>query len=149
MKDFVPKDWLKIQPQDYSKYGIGENSNLIVLSAYTFENNFIELIECDDDPNFMRDVVVEYYGLVADKEMQKNMGIEPKWLFQNNADGTDFTLTLVQSLAGDKIFSASIFFNKNNKNYGLNILSASFPSKEFDFINSKIYDGILELIKNV
>ena len=146
--EFTPKDWKKIPNEDYAKYGIGENTNLVVLSAFTFENNFIELVECDDDPNFMRDVVVEYYGLISDKEMQANMGIEPKWLFQNKVGETDITLTLVQSLAGDKIYSASIFFNKKGKNYGLNILSANFPTKEFDFITSKLYSGIEELILN-
>lgn len=149
MKQYVPKNWNLINSEDYAKYGIGENPNLVIISAYTFENSFIELIECDNDPNFMRDVVVEYYGLVADKEMQNNMGIEPKWLFQHKINETEFTLTLVQSLAGDKIYSASIFFNKNGINYGLNILSADFPSKEFDFMCSNIYNGIEELILNI
>ena len=149
MKDYTPNGWEKIKQQDYVKYGISENPNLVIISAYTFENNFIELIECDDDENFMRNVVVEYYGLISDKGMQENIGIEPKWLFQHKIGEIEITLTLVQSLVGDKIYSASIFFNKNGKNLGLNILSSSFPLKEFDFITSNIYKGIEELILNI
>ena len=145
---YTPSVWKKIEEKDYQKYGIGNNDNIAVLSAWTYEKHFIELVECENDSNFMRDIIVEYYGLVADKEMQKNMGIEPKWLFQNKIEDTEVTMTVVQSLTDDKIYSASIFFNKNNQNYGLNILCANFPLKEFDYITSPLYISIEEFIKN-
>ncbi len=148
-EEYCPKDWNLIKKEDYLKYGINENQNLPILSAWTFNNHFIELVECDNSENFMQEVTVEYYGLVSDKESQSQMGIEPRWLFQYNVEGNPVTLTVVQSTTDNKIFSASVFFNKNGKNYGLNILCAKFPLKEFEYLTSPICSGIEELIKNI
>lgn len=145
--EFSPKNWEEINKDDFSKYGINVNFTTPVKRAWKFKNSFIELMEVDPNPNFMRDIVVEYYGLVADKETQAQMGIEPKWLFQYDIEETKATLTVVQSLSNDKIYSASLFFEKSGVNYGLNILSASFPIKEFDYLTSDFASGIEELIK--
>ena len=146
---FCPKDWNRIKKEDYLKYGINENANLPIICAWTFNNHFIELVKCDDNENFMQEVTIEYYGLISDKETQNQMGIEPRWLFQYKVEDVNVTLTVVQSITDNKIFSASVFFNKGGKNYGLNILCAKFPLKEFEYLTSPICLGVEELIKNI
>ena len=146
---FVPQDWALISKEDYLKYGIGINEQIKIISAFKHKNYFIELIDCNGQADFVKDVIVEYYALIADKQTQKELQIEPKWLFRYEIEAIEITLTVVQSMTDDKVFSASLFFTKNQNVYGINIIGVTFPLKEFEYLTSSIAIGIEQLVKNI